>query len=171
MTQWDKCSLYRRSRKAYLLRARPRFHLIQNYWSCICVSIIQQERCNPLWEGSRCWTLHYLCDRGIAGWQYIPPERLFWDQEPAVPLMTPSISRGPPATQIQRFYNLYTSVFVTSLLRRPPWSTLLDRWQANIQPPLTQWGPSLHNPTVVLGVYTLQCIVNILLNHTSHLSL
>lgn len=33
-------------------------------------------------------------DRGIVGLQYIPPERLFWDQAPAVPLMTSSISWG-----------------------------------------------------------------------------
>lgn len=33
-------------------------------------------------------------DRGIVELQYIPPERLFWDQAPAVPLMTSSISWG-----------------------------------------------------------------------------
>ena len=33
-------------------------------------------------------------DRGIVGLQYIPPERLFWDQAPAEHLMTSSISRG-----------------------------------------------------------------------------
>lgn len=170
MTQRGKCSLYRRPRKGFSLRARPHFHLIQNYWSCIWVSIIQQEHRNPLWEGSRYWTLHYLLDRGIAGRQYIPPERLFWDRAPAAPLMTPSISRGPPATQIKRFYNLYTSMFVTSLVRCPPWPTLTGG-RRKIQPPAPQQGPRLHNPTVVLGVQALQWIVIILLKHTSHLSL
>lgn len=33
-------------------------------------------------------------DRGIVRLQYIPPERLFWDQAPAAPLMTSSISWG-----------------------------------------------------------------------------
>lgn len=171
MAQRGKCSLYRRPRKGFSLRVGPHFHLIQNHWSCIWVSIIQQEHRIPLWEGSRYWTLHYLLDRGIAGRQYIPPERLFWDQAPAAPLMTPSISRGPPATQIQRFYNLYTSAFVISLLQRPPWPTLLDRWQANIRPPATQWGLTLHNLTVVPGAHALQWLVIVLLKHTSHLSL
>lgn len=39
---------------------RPHCCLIQNHWSCIWVSIIQKECCNPLWEGSRYWTLHYF---------------------------------------------------------------------------------------------------------------
>ena len=33
-------------------------------------------------------------DGGIVRLQYIPPERLFWDQAPAAPLMTSSISWG-----------------------------------------------------------------------------
>lgn len=165
-TQWDKCSLYRRQRKPYSLRARPRFHLIQNHWSCICVSIIQQERCNPLWEGSRCWTPHYLCDRGIAGWEYIPPERLFWDQEPAVPLMTPSISRGPPATQIKWFLQ-FIHICVCNF--RSAMSTMIYV----VGPVAGEYSTTimLHNPTVVLGVHALQWIDIILLNHTSHLSL
>lgn len=67
---------------------------MQNHWSFIWVSIIHQESGLPLREGSGYWTLHYLFDRGIVGLQYIPPERLFWDQAPAVHLMTSSISRG-----------------------------------------------------------------------------
>lgn len=139
MTQRGKCSLYRRPRKGFSLRVRLHFLLIQNHWSCIWVSIIQQERGNPLWAGSRYWTLHYLLDRGIAGRRYIPPERLFWDQAPAAPLMTPSISWGPPATQIQRFYNLYTSAFVTSLLRRPPWPTWTGGRRITSHRQLSKW--------------------------------
>lgn len=73
---------------------RPRCCLMQSHWSFIWLSIIQQESSHPLWEESRYWTLHYLFDRGIAGLQHIPPERLLWDQALAVPLMTSSISWG-----------------------------------------------------------------------------
>lgn len=54
-----------------------------------------------------------LFDRGIAERQYISPERLFWDQEPAVPLMTSSISFWLPETWLG-WFTIYSHLFVLS---------------------------------------------------------
>lgn len=119
---------------------RPYCCLMHNHWSWIWVSIIQQEHCNPLWEGSRYWTLHYLFDRGIAGLQYIPPERLLWDRAPAAPLMTPSIYRG----LLQHKYCNFT-IYAHPCVRLLPWSTLLNRWHQRGY----QGGLGLFNTTLV----------------------
>lgn len=124
---------------------RPHCCLIQNHWSCIWVSIIQQEQCSPLWDGSRYWTLHYLFDRGIAGLQYIPPERLLWDQAPAAPLMTPSISWGLLQHKSSNFLIFTHPCVWLPFVRLSSWSTLLNRWRKKGY----QGGLSLFNTTVV----------------------